>query len=235
MPTLYIAGDSYASISNVQEKGKSWSELLAKSLNADLVNVARPAASNLSIAIQTEWISQRISSDDYVVVMLTDHYRETLPNIAVLDNSTKSLLEKHSVHPSQIPFDNIEYSDPAELVSTLFVDNPAHIDYQDFFKKWFNPDLVYFKDRMVTIGSVALLSYKTDKFLVCAGGFANGRDSEKTSLSASDLNILPKNFCEVTSSWLLKVSTLTTYINHMDDFTHIQLANLLREKIKNIG
>jgi hypothetical protein len=231
MTTLYIAGDSYASISNIQEKGNSWSELLAKSLNAELVNIARPAASNLSIAIQIEWISQRISSDDYAVIMLTDHYRETLPNISLLIKSDKSLLEKHSVHNSQVPSDKTEYSDPAELVSSLFTDVPAHADYQDFFKKWFHPELAYFRDKMVIIGSIALLSRRTEQFLVCSGGFENFADN--TAITGKELNISSKNFCEVTSSWLRTASAPVDYINHIDESTHIQLANFLCKKIKN--
>jgi hypothetical protein len=231
MSTLYIAGDSYASIANNQTIGNSWSELLAKTLDAELVNVARPAASNLSIAIQIEWIVNRITEDDYAVVFLTDHYRETLPNQTI--TTTKSLLEKHSVYDTQVPYQGVNYSDPAELVSSIFTDTPSHKEYQSFFKQWFNPDLAYFRDRMVIIGSTTLLATKTKKYVVCAGGFANGRDEPVTSLSGIDLHLPPENFCDITAGWLNNTSARTTYINHMDDLTHIQLANLLHKKIKN--
>jgi hypothetical protein len=54
MQKLYVAGDSFASLAKDQPVGNSWSEILADKLDATLVNVARPAASNFSIALQIE-------------------------------------------------------------------------------------------------------------------------------------------------------------------------------------
>ena len=164
--------------------------------------------------------------------MLTDHYRETLPSLTSLTNSNKNLLEKHSVHYTQVPYDGIEYSEPAELVSSIFTDDPAHKDYQAFFKDWFHPELAYFRDRMVIAGSVGLLARSTSRYVVCAGGFANGRENQTTTLTNLDLNIPSENFCEITSAWMTMTSANTDHGNHMDDRTHFQIANLLYKKVE---
>ena len=70
MQKLYIAGDSFASLANNQPVGNSWSEILASDLSLDLINVARPASSNFSIALQIEWIIDRITPDDFLIVFL---------------------------------------------------------------------------------------------------------------------------------------------------------------------
>jgi hypothetical protein len=48
MNKLYIAGDSFTSLSNIQSVGNSWSEILTSDLSLDLINVARPASSKFS-------------------------------------------------------------------------------------------------------------------------------------------------------------------------------------------
>ena len=64
---LYIAGDSFASLSKNQSEGSSWSEILSNDLNLDLCTIARPAASNFSIALQIEWIIEKVKSNDLVI------------------------------------------------------------------------------------------------------------------------------------------------------------------------
>lgn len=234
MSTLYIAGDSYASLANNQTIGDSWSELLAKALNADLVNVARPAASNFSIAIQIDWITNRIQSDDYVAIFLTDCYRESLPNQTIpISEPIKPLIERFSVHPLQRPYEGITYSDSEELVSASFVTKPPFDkEYREFYKKWFDPELASFKNRMVIVGALSFLSAKTTKYVVCAGGFENL--SNNSAITKEELNLSSDNFCEVTRAWLRNTSAPVGYINHIDESTHIQLANLLCKKIKNM-
>jgi hypothetical protein len=235
MPTLYIAGDSYASIANNQAIGDSWSELLAKALNAELVNLARPAASNFYIAIQIEWILNRIQPDDYIAIFLTDCHRDSLPNQNILNSSIgKPLIERYSVHPLQRPYEGITYSEPEELVNARYVTHTAFDkENQDFFKKWFDDELACFKNRMVITGALSLIATKTAKYVVCAGGFETLPDNK--AITGEALNLSPKNFCEVTRNWLDNASASVNYINHIDESTHIQLANLLYKKIKNIG
>ena len=234
MTTLYIAGDSYASIANNQTVGDSWSELLAKALGVELVNIARPAASNFSIAIQIEWILNRIQPDDYVAIFLTDCYRESLPSQTILiSEPCKPLLERYSVHPLQRPYEGIAYSEPEELINASFVTMPPFDkEYREFYKKWFDPELAFFKNRMVIIGALSLLAAKTKKYVVCAGGFETLSDNR--AITWEELNLPPENFCEVTRAWLRNTSAPVEYINHIDESTHIQLANLLCKKIKNM-
>jgi hypothetical protein len=234
MSTLYIAGDSYASIANNQTIGDSWSELLAKTLDAELVNVARPAASNYSIAIQIEWITDRIQPNDYVAIFLTDCYRELLPSQTIpISDTSRPLIERYSVHPLQRSYDGITYSNSEELISASFTASPpSDKEYREFYKKWFDPELACFKNRMVITGALSLLAAKTTKYVVCAGGFETLSDNK--AITREQLNLSPENFCEVTRAWLRNASAPVRYINHIDESTHIQLANLLCKKIKNM-
>jgi hypothetical protein len=93
MQKLYIAGDSFASLANNQPIGNSWSEILANDLGLDLINVARPAASNFSIALQIQWIIEKITPDDFLIVFLTDNYRKTVVDLNTKKDNNKHLLD----------------------------------------------------------------------------------------------------------------------------------------------
>lgn len=228
MKTLYVAGDSFASLSPNQEKGKSWSELLADNLTADLINISRPGASNTTIAIQIDWITSRVTEHDVVVVFLTDHYRQTLPNPSNPIATNKSLLERHSVHYSQVPFNGIAYSEPAELVSSVMVNGHLHAETQDYYKKWFDPNLVQFQDRMIISGALTFLLNKTSNILVVSGGF----ESDPT-LVPSDLNIPANLFCEFSAKKMLQLGADYDRGNHLCDNAHMCLANMFNKRIQN--
>lgn len=227
---LFIAGDSFASLSPKQEKGASWSERLAANLDSELVNISRPGASNTTIAIQIDWITSQIQSNDYIVVLLTDRYRQTLPNPNNPTVSDKPLLERHSVHYSQLPYDGIEYSDPAELTSSLM--STFHPETQDYYKNWFDPELVHFQDKMIITGALSFLLKKSTNLLVVSGGFGLGSSSEITN---TDFNLEPKMFCNFSADRMKQLGTDKERGNHLDDYAHIQLANLFLKKIENKG
>ncbi len=225
MQKLYIAGDSFASLAKDQPVGNSWSEILASNLNAELVNVARPAASNFSIALQIEWIIERITADDFLIVFLTDHYRKTLVNLDTEIDGTKHLLEYHSIHNEQRPNVNINYSsEPRLIASTIHHEGRT----KEYYRDWFDVDIQQVEDRLLLTGIFAKLSTVTDKFLVCKGGY--GADKDCTSYKT--FCIKKHQFVNYTSNFMTMLSEPTLYINHLDDLTHQKLAVLLNKKYR---
>jgi len=231
---LYVAGDSFASICKNQDVGKSFSEILARQLNCELINVSRPAASNTSIAIQVDYISQHIEQDDYCIILLTNHYRATLPDTTIVSN--KNLLERHSVYYDQIPYKGINFSEKPELISSML----HHKDTKDFYKKYFDVELFYFKDKMMVTGCLTFLKQKTEKFLVLSGGFGLSDNPNSNSIKsknnfndvyAKDFCLTDKNFLNITSSYLYLLGDNDNFCNHLDDTTHVILANMLYKKL----
>lgn len=224
MQKLYIAGDSFASLANNQPVGNSWSEILARELSLDLINVARPAASNFSIAIQIEWIIDRISADDFLIVFLTDHYRKTLVDLDTKKDDTKHLLEYHSIHEEQRPNNALQYSSKPRLIAST-IHHRGKI--KEYYRDWFDADIQQVEDRLLLTGVFAKLATVTDKFLVCKGGYG----ADKDCTSHKTFCIKKNQFVNYTSKFMLGLSESTDYINHMDDITHQKLAVLLKNKI----
>lgn len=224
MQKLYVAGDSFASLAKNQPVGNSWSEILASNLNAELVNVARPAASNFSIALQIEWITERITADDFLIVFLTDHYRKTLVNLDTEKDETKHFLEYHSIHDKQRPADGINYSsEPRLIASTIRHEGRT----KEYYRDWFDVDIQQVEDRLILTGVFAKLSTVTDRFLVCKGGYGK----EKDCTSHKTFCIKKHQFVNYTSNFIFQLCESTNYINHLDDITHQKFAVLLKRKI----
>ncbi len=224
MQKLYVAGDSFASLAKDQPVGNSWSEILAEKLGATLVNVARPAASNFSVALQIEWIIDRITPDDFLIVFLTDHYRKTLVNLDTEKDETKHLLEYHSIHEDQRPTDSVNYSsEPRLIASTIHHTGRT----KEYYRDWFDVDIQQVEDRLILTGVFAKLSTVTDKFIVCKGGY--GR--EKDCTGHKTFCIKKHQYVNYTSKFMSQLSESTKYINHLDDITHQKLAVLLKRKI----
>jgi hypothetical protein len=76
MKKLMVAGCSFSSVSS-QHPGTSWSEVLAKKLDWQLVNLARPGCSNGGIRIQIDEI--RRQKPDFAVVSATFWDRMEIP------------------------------------------------------------------------------------------------------------------------------------------------------------
>ncbi len=224
MQKLYVAGDSFASLAKNQPVGNSWSEILASNLNAELVNVARPAASNFSIALQIEWITERITADDFLIVFLTDHYRKTLVNLDTEKDETKHFLEYHSIHDEQRPADGINYSSEPRLIASTIRHKGRTKEY---YRDWFDVDIQQVEDRLILTGVFAKLSTVTDRFLVCKGGYGK----EKDCTSHKTFCIKKHQFVNYTSNFIFQLCESTNYINHLDDITHQKFAVLLKRKI----
>lgn len=220
MQKLYVAGDSFASLSNIQPVGNSWSEILANDLSLDLINVARPAASNFSIALQIEWIIDRITPDDFLIVFLTDHYRKTLVNLDTEKDENKHPLEYHSMHDEQRPSTILQYSsEPRLIASTIHHQGRT----KEYYRDWFDVEIQAIEDRLILTGVFAKLSTVTDKFVVCAGGYDD--------VTHQTFCIQERQFVDYTSKFMLGLSEASNYINHLDDMTHKKLAVLLKRKI----
>jgi len=240
---LFVAGDSFASLDVTQPIGKNWSEILAEKTNSDLINVSRPAASNFAIALQIEWINQHINKNDYVVIFLTDHYRKTLVDLNVETEKDKNLLEIQGQHHRQPKSSVLNYSNNIRLMSSMFVNQDERT--KEYYRDWYDADIQEVEDRLVITGALARLSVKTEKFLVCKGGFGfkDGRTitsrirtlqstvTVESEIDHSTFSIKKEQFvANCTSHFLTSLSEYSTYVNHMDDITHAKLAAMLKNK-----
>ena len=224
MQKLYIAGDSFASLANNQPVGNSWSEILANDLGLDLINVARPAASNFSIALQIQWIIEKITPDDFLIVFLTDNYRKTVVDLNTKKDNNKHLLEYHSAHYKQRPSTILQYSlEPRLITSTINQKGKTSQYYRD----WFDVEIQEIEDRLILTGVFTKLSVVTDKFIVCAGGYDNANHQT--------FCIKEHQFVHHTSKFMLGLSDPTDYINHLDDIAHRKVASLLKRSCSSVG
>lgn len=232
--SLYVAGDSYGSLDCNQPAGESWSEILADRLSTKLINVARPAASNVSIAIQLDWIYNNITKDDYLIVLLTDHLRVTMLNEHHAINRNLSLLEQHSTHHLQRIVDNI-YKE-SNIVSSSIV-NPSNKSVNDFFEKTFDPLLQYFVDTHILVGMITKMYTKSAKFFVCQGGFGMRLDTVDDSQDFSKaLMIKKENYLPLNHNFMNGLcKSNSNYINHLDQMAHLKFGSLIDSYIKSQG
>jgi hypothetical protein len=225
MNKLYIAGDSFATLSITQENGVSWSEILATKLGLELVNVAIAGCSNFSIAIQLDWITQQATKDDAVIIMLTDHYRKTLVNSTDAKIDSTPLLLHHLFHRKQRV--QIELSDIILKATTII---NADSNERDFYKKWFHPVVQEFEDTLVIIGALTKLSSVTNNYIVCLGGFGNQVYDANDTISHKTFFIKESNFLKLSSKQLSNMAENDIAINHMDELLHKKVAGVLYKK-----
>jgi hypothetical protein len=247
MNRLYVAGDSFASLVEQQPIGNSWSEILAKEYNLELVNVSRPSASNFSIALQIDWITNQITNDDFAIIFLTDHSRKTLVDLDIEKENKTHPLEYHSKYSTQRLTGHVEFSKQARLLTTTqFRPDKA----SSFYRDWFDLEIQQVEDRFILTGALSTLSQKTDKFIVCKGGYGKEfslspyanpypnstsrpkRDRNKDDITCDTLCLKENQFVELTGDMMLGWSEPTNYINHLDDITHIKVATYLRKHIR---
>lgn len=230
MSKLYVAGDSFACISVSQDIGCSWSELLAKELGCELVNLSRPGTSNESISIQIDYVSEKITKDDFLIVFLTDSFRKTFPEPEA-NLSEKHLLEYHSLHPMQnFIGENIFDSDPALHVYTHL---NAVDEFKNYFKTFYNYDYHKYIDTTLLTGALAKLKEKSDNFLVFAGGFDDEVYSKRYSVTARTFLLDDRHFNDLSSSKIMKFTHEPKSINHICYLGHQKIfryiLNLIAE------
>lgn len=224
---LYVAGDSYGSLDHTQPVGESWSEIVADQLSTKLINVARPGASNVSIAIQLDWIYNNITENDYLIVLLTDHLRVTMLNEHHVINRNLSLLEQHSTHHLQRIVDNI-YKE-SNIVSSSII-NPANKSVNDFFEKTFDPLLQHFIDTYILVGIITKLYTKSNKFFICQGGFGMRLVTVDETQDFSNLLMIKKeNYLPLNHNFMNNLcnNINITYINHLDKTAHLKFGTLM--------
>jgi hypothetical protein len=248
MNRLYVAGDSFASLVEDQKIGNSWSEILADMFNLELVNIARPGASNFSIALQVDWIAQNVDNTDFTIVFLTDHSRKTIVDLDVPKENKSHPVEYHSKYKTQRPVSHLNLSEVPRLKPLTFFNSKGKD--KNYFRDWFDLEMQQVEDRLVLIGALSLLNQRTNKFIACKGGYGKEfslspyavpypsstsrpkRDSYTDDITNSTLCLSPNQFVELTGDMMLGWSERTDYINHLDDMTHKKVASYLRKYIR---
>lgn len=224
MTKLFVAGDSFASLIKGQPIGTSWSERLATQLDMTLVNVARAAASNVSIAIQLDWITGQVKPHDLVLVWLTDHRRITVVNDFAQLDPAKSLLSQHSPHVEQISIEDGVYLEN-NIVSGM-AGNPTSNLMKHYAIRSFDPIFQRFLDEYTVTGALAKLKTVTKNFIVFPGGFEYA--SPDTFLLSVD------NWHHYTSDAMQKLNSPYEHVygNHLSMAVNERIANELFERIR---
>jgi hypothetical protein len=247
MNRLFVAGDSFASIVEQQEIGKSWSEILADKFNLELVNIARPSASNFSIALQIDWISSKIDHGDFAIIFLTDHSRKTLVDLNARKLDKSHPVEYHSKYKTQRPIKHLDLSEEPRLMCTTLFNSKSGSRERDYYRDWFDFEMQFVEDRLSLTGALALLKNKTNKCLVCECGYGKefsvspkatpcptpmfNLKTSKIDVSANTFALDKSQFLNLSSSMLLAWSGPTEYINHIDDLGHQKIAVYLKRYI----
>jgi hypothetical protein len=229
MSRLYVAGDSFASLSKNQEIGVSWSELLAKELCCELVNISRPGASNESICIQLDWITKRVTDNDFVIILLTDSFRKTLV-LPGSDISSKHLLNYHSLHKEQKYLGEDIFSD--DPLINVYTHNNANTEYSKyFFKNMYNYTYQKYLDTTLITGSLTKLKSITDNFLVVSNGFNDEIYSSPCQVTFDLFCINKSQFLDLSSSKMLKLGIDSKSYNHLSYDGHKKVFRLIYKSI----
>lgn len=227
--TLYVCGDSYASLVLQQPAGRSWSELLADRLNVKLINLARPAAANSIISIQLDYVLENLQSDDTVIVFLTDHFR-LIESSGIVDSEV-SLLEQVVLHQDQRP--TVNYV--RQSIASGSVNNPRSETMRIAFTA-FDPLVQYYLDKQIMLGTLSRLRQQTNQFLVVSGGWGRSLPGSAVRQANDDLNLNHQNFLDYTVRYLEGLNeSPAIYINHLTDLAHAKLAVNIYQKLQSWG
>jgi hypothetical protein len=231
MSKLYIAGDSFATLSKTQPLGVSWSELLAKELNLELVNVSRVGASNESICIQLDYITERVLKDDLVVCLLTDSFRKTLPS-SYKDLTKNHLLQYHSLHEDQNYIGDIVFQDEIYIEPYTHLNCTKSKDAEFYFKTFYNHTYQKWLEVNLITGMLAKLKSATDSFILCSGGFDDKIYSDNIyPVTNTTFLIEEKNFLHLSSSKILKLHSDAESCNHMSVLGHQTVFRLILKNL----
>ena len=223
MSKLYVCGDSFASPVINQAMGKSWSEIVANKQSLTLENVARIAASNIAIAMQIDFILPSVTSQDYVIVLLTDHFR--LPVAISPINNSKHLLEQTTPHDQQRPHTVYQGN-------SLLAVNITNPKWKQYFEHGYDPILQHFIDYNVIRSLIARLKNKTNNYLIVAGGW--GRTLSVSPASAGLFEVPETNFLNISQATMTAMNSgdKVEYLNHLNDLGHLKLANIILSALK---
>ena len=223
MNKLYVCGDSFASLVHNQEQGKSWSEIVATKQSLVLENLARPAASNVAIAMQIDYLLPELTAKDTVIILLTDHYRLTVATAPV--TYSNQLLTQMLPHEQQLAHTAYQGNN---LVS-VNITNPK---WQRYFEHGYDPVLQNYIEYNVVQSAINRLHHATDNYIIISGGWARRLAVPKAS--AELFQVPESNFLNCTQEAMLALnnSTQQDYINHLDNMAHAKLANTILMKLR---
>lgn len=230
MTKLFVAGDSFASLCKSQDLGSSWSELLAKELGHYLINISRPGVSNESISIQIDYIADKVTSNDLVIIFLTDSFRKTLVD-SDADLTHKHLLEYHSLHESQNYVGDKLFQEVPTLKVYTHLNARKTSEANFYFKRLYNYQYQKYIDKTLLTGALCKLSTKTTRFKVVLNGFNDESYTKPYWVRASTFCIKEENFINLPSSELLKSYYDPTSINHMSYAGHQKVYEILLNSI----
>ena len=222
MKKLYICGDSFASLVHNQAQGKSWSEIIASKQSLVLENLARPAASNVAIAMQIDYLLQSINNNDLVIILLTDHFRLTVATSPVAN--TRPLLPQMQPHEQQQPH-------PVYQGDSLLSVNITNPKWQKYFEHGYDPLIQHFVELHTLRSMIAQLKDKTNNYLIISGGW--GRKIAVND-NLVDLFQVPESAVLYLSQEQMLALNIgdVTYINHLDNMGHAKLANTILMKLR---
>ena len=222
MSKLYICGDSFASLVHNQEQGKSWSEIIATKQSLVLENLARPAASNIAIAMQLDFLLPNLNADDLVIILLTDHFRLTVATAPL--TYSEPLLTQMTPHEQQRA--HTAYQGNSML--SVNITNPK---WHKYFEHGYDPLIQHFVELHTLRSLIAQLKAITNNYLIISGGWAR-----KLAVSDDPVELFQVPESAVLSCTQEHMSALnigdTAHINHLDDMAHAKLANIILTKLK---
>jgi hypothetical protein len=222
MNRLYICGDSFASLDIDQAPGKSWSEIIATKQSLVLENLARPAASNVTIAMQIDFLLPNLNAEDLVIILLTDHFRLTVATAPL--TYSEQLLTQMAPHERQ-------QAHTAYQGNSMLSVNITNPKWQKYFEHGYDPVIQHFVELHTLRSLITQLKTITSNYLIISGGWAR---KLAVSDDLAELFQVPKS--AVLSLAQEQMSALnigdTVYINHLDDMAHAKLANIILTKLK---
>jgi hypothetical protein len=162
MKQVYVCGDSFAS--RDPEYGASWTELLSDLLQAQaqVVNLACVAASNLLINIQ---VNQAVHHADYIIVLGTAVTRAEVAVQAV--DSQLTLLERFQKN------DLVAYSILRPYRSHLTVQQQEQV--KQYHTEFFDLDLAIHRDHAIISNTLDIIKRSGRPYLFDQGGFEHPR------------------------------------------------------------
>lgn len=221
MKTVYICGDSFASI-DADYPGVSWTEQLLNMLDVRIVNLSFVAASNLLISIQVERAIKEQA--DYIICLGTTVTREEL-KLPTEQQHTDLLDRFWSFQNNRPGKDLMSYS--WLTIENYPVDQAL---VRKFHTQYFDLDLAIYRNRCIIENTLQKLTDSGIPFLFDQGGF------EHRSFGGVDNNYFGKykNNISAINLWDYAVGkkNLKPYFHFTDPATHKTIAEYYADQIK---
>jgi hypothetical protein len=222
MKTIYICGDSFASV-DADYPGVSWTEQLASMVDARIVNLSFVAASNLLISIQVQRAIQ--AQADYVICLGTTVTREELklPN----KQQHTDLLDRFWSFQRNNNTDKDLMSYSWLTIENYPVDQNL---VREFYTQYFDLDLAIYRNQCIIENTLQKLTDSGIPFMFDQGGF----EHKSFGGLAKEYFIKYKNNISSINLWDYAVGkkNLKPYFHFTDPAMHTPIAEYYAEKIK---